>query len=41
MYFYYEDEKQNQDGYILVHSNNEEEVGTKLGLKFNFKKLRF
>lgn len=39
MYFYYEDQEKNKDGYILVHSNNEEEVGTKLGLKFNFKKI--
>lgn len=35
MYFYYEDEFENE-GYILVHSQNEEEVGTKIGLKFNF-----
>lgn len=35
MYFYYEDEFKNE-GYILVNSQNEEEVGTKIGLKFNF-----
>ena len=35
MYFYLDD-KDNTDKYILVNSENEEEVGTSLGLKFNF-----
>ncbi len=39
MYFYYEDENEN-DGYILVISEYEEEVGTKLGLKFNFNEVK-
>jgi hypothetical protein len=34
MYFYYEDEDENEK-YILVNSENEEEVGTTIGLKFN------
>ena len=38
MYFYYEDEEEN-DKYILVHSENEEEVGTELGLKFDFSQV--
>ena len=38
MYFYYEDES-SEDKYILVNSENEEEVGTKIGLKFNFEKI--
>ncbi len=38
MYFYYEDEEEN-DKYILVHSENEEEVGTELGLKFDFNRV--
>lgn len=35
MYFYLDDENDN-DQYILVTSENEEEVGTDLGLKFDF-----
>ena len=38
MYFYYEDDDK-KDRYILVNSENEEEVGNKIGLKFNFKKI--
>ncbi len=34
MYFYYEDGE--KEGYIMVNSENEEEVGTEIGLKFNF-----
>ena len=39
MYFYYEDEDKDEEGYILVNSENEEEVGTDIGLKFNFDKI--
>lgn len=39
MYFYYEDENE-EEGYILVNSEHEEEVGTKLGLKFNFNEVK-
>lgn len=39
MWFYYEDENENE-GYLLVNSENEEEVGTTLGLKFNFSKVK-
>ena len=28
------------DDYLLVHSENEEEVGTDLGLKFDFDKIQ-
>ena len=38
MYFYYEDEDK-EDRYILVNSENEEEIGTKLGLKFDFSSI--
>ena len=38
MYFYYEDDEKN-DKYILVNSENEEEVGTELGLKFDFNRV--
>ena len=38
MYFYYEDQFENE-GYILVNSQNEEEVGSTLGLKFDFTKI--
>ncbi len=38
MYFYYEDEDENEK-YILVNSENEEEVGTTIGLKFNFDEI--
>lgn len=38
MYFYYEDEFK-KDKYILVNSQNEEEVGTDIGLKFDFTKI--
>ena len=37
MYFYYEYE--DEEGYILVNSENEEEIGTKIGLKFDFDKI--
>ena len=36
MLFYIED----MDDYLLVHSENEEEVGTDLGLKFDFDKIQ-
>jgi len=36
MLFYVEE----QDDYLLVHSENEEEVGTDLGLKFDFDKIK-
>ncbi|EEG28757.1 polyamine ABC transporter, ATP-binding protein [[Clostridium] methylpentosum DSM 5476] len=29
-----------EDGYLLVHSENEEQVGTDLGLKFDFNKIQ-
>ena len=29
-----------EDGYLLVHSENEEQVGTDLGLKFDFHKIQ-
>lgn len=38
MLFYVEDESY-KENYILVHSENEEEVGTELGLKFDFEKI--
>ena len=38
MYFYLDD-KDNNNQYILVTSENEEEVGTKLGLKFDFNQV--
>ena len=38
MYFYLDD-KDNNNQYILVTSENEEEVGTELGLKFDFNKV--
>ena len=38
MYFYYEDENK-EDRYILVYSENEEEIGTKIGLKFDFNRI--
>ena len=37
MYFYYEYE--DEKSYILVNSENEEEIGTKIGLKFDFDKI--
>lgn len=38
MYFYIEDET-DKDHYLLVHSENEEEVSTDLGLKIDFDKV--
>lgn len=41
MCFYYEDENDDEiEGYLLVNSENEEEVGTTLGLKFDFSKIK-
>lgn len=37
MYFYYEENE--KEGYLLVNSENEEEVGSTLGLKFNFNEV--
>lgn len=39
MYFYYEGEN-SIEGYLLVNSENEEEVGSTLGLKFNFDEVK-
>ena len=38
MYLYYEDEAENE-GYLLITSENEEEIGTTIGLKFDFEKI--
>lgn len=41
MYFYYEEDDESEtEGYLLVNSENEEEVGSILGLKFNFNEVK-